>query len=172
MTNKWRLIILLVLGLVLIIPGRSAAQELPDDIKVFLKAISEGGGRIAPELGETVLKTLVDLFGTYELRAARYWLVGEDCLVKLVDEDNRAVVVLTLHLTQDAEKWQVSGKPLMREIRLSSKKSSRDDTGQLRHKANKLRAEILREKAMLEGVEEFLVRMKEKYASADDQRTE
>ena len=163
---------LLRLGLVVACFGVAigVAREVPGGIEVFLADLAEGketaadgSSYLAAGAEDHLLATLASLLGTYDFETEKAWVVDEDCLLKLKAVEDKEIVVLTLRLVLVGDHWRLCGKPLMREIRLPGDKKKKDDTGRLRHQANRLRAEILAEQALLEGVEGFLKEMDEKH---------
>ncbi len=138
------------------------------DVKEEKKEAAAGGSYVTAELGLPVLETLSALLSTYDFEVERFWLVADDCLLKLKAADEQSVVILTLRLLRASDNWRLVDKPLMREIRLPRKGAVRGDSGKLRRQANKLRAGILVDKAVLEGVEAFLEEMKGKHSQKDD----
>ncbi len=155
------------------VSSHASERELPAGIDIFLSDVGagkrqagDGSSYVAEGVEEHLLETLGALLGAYDFKPARIWPVEDDCLLKLKAEEEKYVVVLSLRLTFVAGHWRLRGKPLMREIRLPGAKPVRGDTGSLRRQANKLRAEILVERAMLEGVEGFLRDVEEKYGGS------
>ncbi len=175
--KKTLFFILVIFCLVLSLDRPLIALELqlpPVGISDFLadvketKTVAAEGSYVVAELGLPVLETLSALLGTYDFEVERFWLVADDCLLKLKAVDEHSVVILTLRLLRAPNNWRLVDKPLMREIRLPKKGAVRGDSGKLRRQANKLRAGILVDKAILEGVETFLEEMKGKYSRKND----
>jgi len=150
-------------------PGALQIQDDEAVIKSFLTEVKAGGvkGEPAAYLGAglepAVLHALAGVLAAYDFQVAKSYLVADDCLLKLRGGDDRQEAILTLRLGYRGEKWLLLQRPLLREVLKPAGGWSTTEARRVRRKSSELRTGILVEEAMLEGVEEFLLEMKDKY---------